>query len=120
MNKKIPIFAMVLLILGIGGYIGYSKATGNPTPFGWGMTFVSGTEYGAGEPAQTIVKVTDNFGIGVVSDWCNVTIYYPNKTAVVTNQPMTAGGSTGSYYYDWTAPTVYGIYEQYAVCKFIC
>ena len=47
---------------------------------------------------------------------CNVTIYYPNKTIWVNDVAMTQGGTSGSWYYTWTAPAITGSYEEYAQC----
>ena len=81
------------------------------------ISFVSGTEYQIGEEGSTIISVTDAFGNPVTADWCNETIYYPDKTVYVSNQPMTQGGAPGSWYYEFTVPNQIGNYEQYVVCQ---
>jgi len=81
------------------------------------INFVSGTEYQIGEKGSTIISVTDAFGNAVSADWCNVTIYYPDKTVFVNAQPMTQGGAPGSWYYEFTVPNQLGNYEQYVVCQ---
>jgi len=115
--KKKFILAFLLALIATGGTGFYYYAKANPEKFGSKIEFVSGTEYAVGENAQTIVRVTNALGIGLSPDWCNATIWYPNKTVLVLNTSMTSGGASGSYYYNWTAPDVYGIYEQYAECK---
>ena len=81
------------------------------------VSFVSGTEYQMGEQGSTIISVTNAFGDPVTVDWCNETIYYPNGTVWVSNQPMTQTGSAGSYYYYFTTPSVLGNYQQYIECQ---
>ena len=115
--KKIKILAFLLALTMASGVGVYYYASANPQKFGGKVEFVSGTEYMGGEDAQTIVRVTNALGMGLTSDWCNVTIYYPDKTNLTDNTLMTLGGADGSWYYDWTAPETYGIYEQYAECK---
>jgi len=114
-KKKILAFFLALIAISSVGIYYYAKA--NPEKFGSKIEFVSGTEYMAGEDAQTIVRVTNNLGIGLSPDWCNATIWYPNKTVFALNVSMIVGGADGSYYYGWTAPDTFGIYEQYAECK---
>ena len=114
-KKRIAFLLTLLTVFGLSGYF-YVNAY--PEKFGGTVTFVSGTEYASGDTAQTIVRVTNALGIGLTADWCNVTIVYPNRTTNVTeNTAMTANGIDGSWNYGWTAPSEYGIYEQYAECK---
>lgn len=80
------------------------------------LQFISGTEYMMNENGQTIVRTVNQLGIPTPATACNITIYYPNKTIWIDSQAMTQGGTTGSWYYDWTAPNVTGVYEEYALC----
>ena len=116
--RKIKIFAFLLAIALASGCGVYYYAKARPADFGSQIFFVSGTEYMAGESAQTIVRVTNALGMAVTATWCNVSIIYPNRTVnVTTNTDMTQNGVDGSWNYAWTAPDIYGIYEQYAECK---
>ena len=108
MKKKL--LALAFVLLGIVG-MAYGKS-GVRT-----VTFVSGTEYQVGENGQTIVRVVNAFGQPVSANWCNVTIYYPDKTKFVDNQPMTQGGAPGSWYYTFVTPNQIGVYEQSVVCE---
>jgi sugar (pentulose or hexulose) kinase len=115
--QKIKILAFLLALAMAGGVGTYYYASAHPEKFGGSVQFVSGTEYMGGEDAQTIVRVANNLGMGLTADWCNVTIYNPDKSTLVTNTLMEEGGADGSWFYNWTAPETYGIYEQYAECK---
>jgi len=110
--RKLWLFVIVALLglLSVGG--AYYGRHGYRA-----ISFVSGTEYQIGERGSTIISVTDVFGNPVSADWCNVTIYYPDKTVFVDNQPMTQGGASGSWYYEFTVPNQLGNYEQYVVCQ---
>jgi len=113
MNKKILIPVLALLIVG---------AVAGIRVFGFGdganLVFVSGTEYQQGEVGQVIVKVQNVFGNPITADWCNVTIYYPDKSLFVNNQSMTQGGAPGSWYYTFVTPyTQIGVYEAYVQCQ---
>jgi len=114
MNKKLLI-ASVISIITIAGIIGYSTLAEG---YGAKLTFISGTEYQQGENGQTIVRITNAWGVPITADSCNVTIWYPNKTIFVNNQAMTQGGSAGSWYYTFTTPfTQTGVYEEYVSCQ---
>jgi len=117
MKKKwLAVLLLTIMGLAIGG-IGYSVVFGSPkTLDDIVMRFVSGTEYAYGEDGSTIVRVTNRYGIGVTAYECNDTVYYPNKTAWKTDEAMAQGGATGSWYLDWNAPSIEGIYEQYVAC----
>ena len=108
----IPIVALLLVGLGVGG-VALSKSNINPQ-----IKFISGTEYQWGEKGQVIVRTVNAFGNPISANWCNVTIYYPDKTVFVNNQPMTQGGADGSWYYEFTTPfTQIGVYEEEVVCQ---
>jgi len=114
MNKKALLFSLLIgLTLVIGSvYSVYVRGDGSK------LVFVSGTEYQQGEPAQVIVKVQNVFGQPISADWCNLTIYYPDKTVFVNNQSMTQGGAPGSWYYSFTTPfDQIGVYEAYVQCQ---
>lgn len=117
MKKKIGAILLCLLAVGVVGY-SYQTVTKVPQDISdVVMKFVSGTEYAQGEDGSTIVRVTNKYGIGVTANWCNVTIWYPDKTKWIDNVAMSSGGATGSWYSDFTTPYVSGIYEQEVVCS---
>ena len=110
---------MVTLVAAIG-IVGYVFST---VAFGVGsyLSFVSGTEYQRGEPAQVIIKVHDAWGRPLPQsaiNWCNVTILYPDKTIFINNETMSYTPTTGSWYYQFTTPfTQIGVYEAYVECS---
>jgi len=113
MNKKwlliIPIVALAITAV-------YASTV--MAGIGAKIEFISGTEYQQGEIGQVIVRVTNAWGVPVNADWCNVTIYSPNKSIFVDNQAMTQGGAPGSWYYTFTTPfTQIGVYEEYVICQ---
>lgn len=113
-KRTIALAVLALTMLSVGAYVGLGYVSATPE---YTAKFVSGTEYrNNGEAGQTIVRMSDKDGIGVVADWCNATIYLPNKTAWYTNTPMILGGSTGSWYLSWTTPDDIGNYEEYVAC----
>jgi len=109
MNKKLLVPLVLVLLAGVG--IAYGTKQHRL------ISFVSGTEYQIGEAGSTIISVTNAFGQPVSANWCNITIYYPDKTVFIDNQPMTQGGAPGSWYYEFTVPNQLGNYEQYVVCE---
>jgi len=113
MKWKIIVPALVVLAVALG-VVYATRYQG----YGARLNFISGTEYQQGEVGQTIVRVTDAWGIPITANGCNVTIYNPDKTIFVDNKPMTAGGAPGSYYYTFTTPfTQIGVYEEYVTCS---
>jgi len=116
MERKKLLLITLPLVLGIAIAVGYIATT----TFGYGASvkFISGTEYQQGEVGQVIVRVVNAWGIPISADYCNVTVYYPDKTVFIDNQPMTQGGAPGSWYYVFTTPfTQIGVYEEYVVCQ---
>jgi len=113
MNHKILLIALAIVGIAISGIVFATKYQG----YGAQVRFISGTEYQQGETGQVIVRVTDAWGMPISADYCNVTVYYPDKTVFINNQPMIQGGAPGSYYYTFTTPfTQIGVYEEYVVC----
>jgi hypothetical protein len=116
MEKKKLLLIALPIIIGIavaGAYVATNS-------FGVGaqVKFISGTEYQQGEPAQVIVRVVNAWGAPINADYCNVTIYYPDKTVFVNNTSMTRGGAPGSWYYAFTTPfDQIGVFEEYVVCQ---
>ena len=110
------LLAIIIPLVALAIAIGYTAT--NVFGVGASIKFISGTEYQQGEPAQVIVRVVNAWGVPINADGCNVTIYYPDKTVLVDNQPMTKGGAPGSYYYSFITPfTQIGVYEEYVVCQ---
>jgi len=112
MNKKLLALLFAVAILGVSIVTAVHG-------FGVGakIVFISGTEYQKGEPGQVIVRVVNAWGVPISADYCNVTVYYPDKTKFIDNQAMTQGGAPGSWYYTFTTPfTQIGVYEEYVIC----
>lgn len=110
LNKKHYALMGVVLIACMAVY-GYGVGADTQS-----LKFISGTEYQLGENAQVIVRVVDAWGNGINASYCNVTIYYPNKSPFVTNVAMTQGGATGSWYYNTNPDTQIGVYEEKVNC----
>ncbi len=81
-------------------------------------TWVSQTEYEAGDTASTIVRITDYRGNPYTISTCVASIYYPNKTAYITNKTMSQSSIPGNWYANDTAPSISGTYEQQVYCTY--
>lgn len=79
------------------------------------LQIVSDTEYSPSETGQLILRITD-IRSRPLSALCFGSIAYPNKTLFITNQSMGASAFSGNYYYNFTVPSTYGIYEEYVEC----
>jgi len=75
------------------------------------VQFAGGTEYESGEEIKINTYTKDDDGLPVAN--ANVSIVYikyPNETNYISNVNMTSRGD-GSYYYNFTAPDIEGIYS---------
>jgi hypothetical protein len=80
------------------------------------LTWVSGTEYIAGDSfGQAVVEVQDYKGRPLNAS-CNLTMLYPDQTFVFIDAPMTLSSLAGHYYKDFTVPNTFGIYVEMANC----
>ena len=113
-KKIVLMFAPVLVAVVVA--LGYAFNVGG---ISGKVQFVSGTEYQGGEPGSTIIRVVDVFGRPVSADWCNISIYYPDGSVWVDNQPMTSRANPpGTWVYSFVTPfDKVGNYHQYVVCK---
>jgi len=88
------------------------------------ISFVSHTEYWSstsdadGEKAATIIRIVDRKGLPFPVDECNATILYPNKTAYISNEPMSESGIPGNWYRTDPVPPAEGTYEQEVTCLY--
>ncbi len=65
-----------------------------------------------------IIRLTDYRGEPFNVDSCVATIYYPNKTAYVSNQAMSQSPIAGNWYRYDNVPVEEGTYEQNVVCQY--
>jgi hypothetical protein len=85
------------------------------------LVWVSHTEYWAngGELAQAIVRIADYKGSPITANDCNVTIYYPNKSAFLSDQPMAQSSIAGNWYYNYSLTgQPMGVYEEFVNCSY--
>lgn len=80
--------------------------------------FVSGTEYVPTDEGQVIVELRDR-QYNSINATCYVSILYPNKTLFVNHQEMADTASVGTQYYNFTVPTVSGVFEYSANCTYL-
>jgi hypothetical protein len=85
------------------------------------LKYIGGTEYKTNETAtastQFLRAVGDNL-FPINNAVCNVTIYYPNRTAFIENASATLiAGSNAIYSYDFTVPATEGIYHADFRCN---
>jgi hypothetical protein len=114
MNKKIWGALLVLTIVGVVGATGYTHGTEvakNPN-----LIFVSHTEYWSADNFQTIVRLSDFTGRAIDNATCSASVFYPNKTAYLSNQAMAASAIAGNYYYEGLTSATEGTYEELVQC----
>jgi UDP-N-acetylglucosamine transferase subunit ALG13 len=115
----IILIGAVFITLLVGVYVNGANVASTPT-----VNWVSHTEYwsstgvGSSEKAATIISITDYKGSAFSVDSCSASIYYPNKTAYVSNQPMNASSVAGNWYRYDSIPDVEGTYEQQVTCRY--
>lgn len=97
-----------------GSFFGWLDLTymNNPTSIWSG-----GTEYFPNENGTVFVRLMDGNDRPINLATCNATVYYPNKTFFINNQPMTLLGS-GNYYRDFTLGNETGVYIVNFNCMF--
>lgn len=78
---------------------------------------VGGTDYQPGDNGRTFAILSNN-GVDVSNATCFVKIYYPNNTLFVPNTAMSALDA-GIYYYDFTVPSVIGVYIVDVHCTYL-
>jgi len=81
------------------------------------LSYVSSTEYIAGDEGQVIVRLTDFSGQPITIATCTDNIQYPNKTIFLT-QTMTLDTQFSNYYHNFTVPTKEGVYTSNVVCSY--
>jgi hypothetical protein len=79
--------------------------------------FTSGTEYTIGDNAKIFARLLDGNSNPVNLANCNATVFYPNNTKFIDNQPLTFL-EKGIYYYDLVTPSITGNYITIFDCIF--
>jgi len=116
-KKFALIFGLVLLT--VSAVLTGSALHGKKVATEGYLFFVSHTEYwSVDDTGQTIVRLQDFKGNPITANWCNTTIYYPNKTVYINNFPMIATAIAGNYYMNFTPPVEEGIYEEFVNCSY--
>ena len=84
-----------------------------------GTADVFGTEYVQGDPGTMFLLLKDNVGIPIVNASCTVDIYYPGTTHPEwINDGVMLYKEEGLYYYDFTVPSIVGLYMVSANCRY--
>jgi hypothetical protein len=110
----IAVAVMAFLFVGIGASYYHGK---NVIDEKVSMGMVSHTEYKSNEVGQIVARIVDYQGNPIVAT-CNATIKYPDKSNFVSTALMTASTVSGDYYYSFTTPSITGIYEYQALCRY--
>lgn len=98
----------------VGSTIGWLDLTYMNNP----MSMVTaGTEYKAGDDGRIFVRLLFSNSIPVNHASCNTTVYYPNNTKFIDNQPMTFL-ERGIYYHDFKVPNITGNYITSFDCTY--
>ena len=113
-KKKFLILAVAILLVATTAIYSSGAEVVNTPRTAW----VSHTEYEAGDVASTIVRITDYRGNPYSITGCVASIYYPNKTAYLTNRTMSQSTIAGNWYANDTAPSIAGTYEQQVYCNY--
>lgn len=117
--KVISVLSIVFAVFTLFGVTGYYNGRDlvNRVPF---MSMISHTEYAAGQSGQIITRLVDYQDSPVVVNYCKVWILNPDKTAYVEAALMTddSGNFSGNHFYNFTAPSVGGVYEYISECNF--
>lgn len=115
MEKKYLLISIVAIVTLATSLVYYF----NLFNFSARIVYVTGTEYQHGEKGSVIIRVTDTWGNGVPTDWCNITVYYPDGTVFVDNKPMTQRANPPStFVYEFvTAFDVIGNYHSFVTCQ---
>lgn len=119
-NKKAGMLSFVIIALiavlglGVGTLYNHGNNIINDNTY---MAMVSHTEYSSGETGQIVARLVNYLGNPIVAT-CYATIKYPNKTAFITNQSMTASTISGNYYKTFVTPAIEGVYEYQARCYY--
>jgi hypothetical protein len=119
-NKKAGMLSFVIIALvavlglGVGTLYNHGNTVLNDNTY---MAMVSHTEYASGETGQIVARLVNYLGNPIVAT-CYATIKYPDKSAFITNQSMTASTISGNYYKTFTTPAIEGVYEYQARCYY--
>lgn len=97
------------------GNISYVGQAGNVAENGTLVKFSGGTEYTSGEEGLFVIqfmKVLAGKPMPIDdADFCNATMFYPNRSVWLSNVGFTyIPSSNGLYYYEATIPDVEGVY----------
>jgi len=116
MDKKIAL-AILLAIVAVAGFgVAYYFNLGGISAR---INYVTGTEYQHGEVGSVIIRVTDTWGNGIPTDWCKITVYYPDGSVWVDNADMIQRANPPStfVYYFKTPFDVIGNYHSFVTCQ---
>jgi hypothetical protein len=80
------------------------------------LDVVSETEYSINDTGQFIIRLTDSKSNPLTSALCFGSIAYPDKTIFIENQSMTPSAFAGNYYFEFTVPSIHGVYEEMTTC----
>jgi len=103
----------------ITAYVNGQKVVDDPK-----VLWVSHTEYwsstgpGSDEVASTIVRIMDYKGQAYAMDSCTANIYYPDKSAYVSDGAMSQSPVSGNWYRTDPVPAQEGTYEQEVTCLY--
>jgi len=113
-REKILVGGIVLCVIALSFFV-YAIAGARAEQMR--LAFVSKTEYVPGDIGQVIVELRYQLNSSVVPAECNASVWYPNKTAFIVDEPMAASAS-GSQFINFTVPSIEGTYEYQAECVY--
>ena len=117
MKGKVWKFAVVILVMTVFTYTFWFivPSIGVGIENEVDVQITSRTEYVAGDEGQVITEVRYVLSGESAPATCYASAYYPNKTALFSNELMT-NQSFGTHYYEFVVPSDEGVYEYQTVC----
>lgn len=80
------------------------------------LTMISHSEYMSGEQGQILSRLLDYQGYSISTANCSVDVLYPDRTYFINSDAMNY--NMGSYYYNFTVPSIEGVYQYRATCVY--
>lgn len=83
------------------------------------LSMVYGTEYIAEQPAKVWLQLLNGTGHSVDGGVCYINIFSPDGEYYVNRALMSSVAGNGMYYFDFTSPSVSGVYPALAECYYL-
>jgi len=112
-QKKLYVILIGIIVVLAGGTLAINLISVSASE-DYNVNIISGTEYIPFEPGQIMVELRDR-QFNPINATCKASILYPDKSYFVQDELMTSI-DLGTQYYDFTIPSVHGVYEYSVNC----